>query len=137
MNIKKNCNIFYYNSYNKKYGKIVMEILRFYKEKSKRWYVDILNWTGRKSALQMVAGADDLLDMIAKSRNEVYLYFSETEIEDAEILHFKRKSLFNGATYRLKKFEGSNIKQKVWLCNVTLHVLGKFPKRIYFKEVKY
>ena len=116
---------------------MMMEILRFYKEESKRWYADIPQCTGRKSALQMVAGADDLLDMIAKGRNEIYLYFSETEIEDAEILYFKRNSLFNGANYRLKKFEGNNIKQKVWLCDVTLHVLGKFPKRIYFKEVKY
>jgi hypothetical protein len=117
-----------------------MEILRFYKEwkknnKSYTWYADIPNWTGRKSALRMVAGADDLLDMVAKGRDEVYLHFSKEYLPDAEVMYFKKKTWVNGATYRLMKFEGRNVKQNVWLCNVTLHVLGEFPRRIYFKEV--
>ena len=114
-----------------------MEILRFYKEESGNWYADIPSWTGRKSALRMVSGADDLLDLIAKGRDEVYLYFSEEEIDGADILYFKKKSWINGATYKLKKYKGINQSMKVWLCNVTLHVLGKFPRRIYFAEVEY
>jgi hypothetical protein len=115
-----------------------MEILRFYRERKKKtyaWYADIPNWTGRKSALRMVAGADDLLDMVAKGRDEVYLHFSKDYLPDAEVLYFKKKTWINGANYMLKKFEGKDIKQKVWLCNVTLHVLGEFPERIYFKEI--
>lgn len=114
-----------------------MEILRFYKEMSKNWYADIPSWTGRKSALRMISGADDLLDIITKGRDEVYLHFSETKIENSDVLYFKKKSWINGVTYKLKKFEGRNQNLNVWLCNVTLHVLGKFPKRIYFKEVVY
>jgi hypothetical protein len=115
-----------------------MEILRFYKEKKKDWYADIPSWTGRKSALRMVAGADDLLDLIAKGRGEVYLHFSEEPLASgADVLHLKKKSWINGATYKLKQYDGKNYSMNVWLCNVTLHVLGKFPKRIYFKEVEY
>jgi len=117
-----------------------MEILRFYKEKKKlwrTWYADIPDWTGRKSSLAMVAGADDLLDLIAKGRNEVYLHFSKEEIEGADVLYFKKKTWINGATYKLKKYDGNNQSMNVWLCDVTLHVLGEFPKRIYFKEVNY
>jgi len=117
-----------------------MEILRFYRERKKRWYTwyaDVPSWTGKKSSLRMISGADDLLDMVAKGRDEVYLHFSKEEIEGCDVLYFKKKTLFNGATYRLKKFEGRNVKQSVWLCNVTLHVMGEFPKRIYFKEVMY
>ena len=114
-----------------------MEILRFYKEEKNKWYADIPSWTGRKSALRMVAGADDLLDMIAVKRDEVYLHFSEEEIEGGDVLLFKKKTLINGATYRLKHYLGNNVKMKVWLCNVTLHVFEKFPRRIYFKEVEY
>ena len=113
-----------------------MEILRFYKEDSKRWYADIPTWTGRKSALRMVMGADTLLDMIAKGRDEVYLQFSKDYLPDSEVLCFKKKTWINGATYRLKKFEGKNVKQKVWLCDVTLYVLDEFPPRIYFKEIE-
>jgi len=114
-----------------------MEILRFYKEEKDKWYADIIGWTERKSALRMVAGADTLLDMIAKGRDEVYLHFSEDEIKDSDVLIFKRKTWINGATYQLNHYLGNDIKMKVWLCNVTLHVLGKFPKAIYFKEVDY
>ena len=113
-----------------------MEILRFYKENSKRWYADIPTWTGRKSSLRMVSGADTLLDMVANNRDEVYLHFSKEYLPDAEVLYFKKKNWINGATYRLKKFKNKNVKQKVWLCNVTLYVLGEFPSRIYFKEIK-
>lgn len=113
-----------------------MEILRFYKEKSKKWYADIPNWTGRKSALQMVAGADKLLDLIAKGRPEVYLHYSENEIKNADVLTFVKKCWFNGADYILNDLEGNNVDLKVWLCNVTKHVMGDFPKKIYFKEVK-
>ena len=114
-----------------------MEILRFYKEDQKKWYADIPSWTGRKSALRMVSGADTLLDMIAKGREEVYLHFSEEEVDGADILYFKKKNWVNGATYKLWKYDGGNYRLKVWLCNVTLHVFGKFPRRIYFKEVDY
>jgi hypothetical protein len=116
---------------------MIIEILRFYKEDQKKWYADIPDWTGKKSALRMVLGADDLLDMIARDRDEVYLHFSENEINGGDVLLFKNKTLIYGATYRLKHYLGNNVKMKVWLCNVTLHVFGKFPKRIYFKEVEY
>lgn len=113
-----------------------MEILRFYKEKSKYWYADIPEWTGRKSALQMVSGADKLLDCIAKDRTEIYLHYSEDKIENADCLVFHKKSWFNGANYKLKKCGDEEVKMKVWLCNVTKFVMGDFPKKIYFKEVK-
>jgi len=117
-----------------------MEILRFYRERKKlwyTWYADIPSWTGKKSSLRMIAGADDLLDMIAKGRDEVYVHFSKDEIEGGDVLLFKKKSLINGATYKLKRFEGNVVKMKVWLCDVTLHVLNEFPEKIYFAEVDY
>lgn len=114
-----------------------MEILRFYKEKSKYWYAHIPEWTGRKSALQMISGADKLLDLIANDRDEVYLHYSEDEIKDADCLVFHKKSWFNGADYKLTKYLGEEVKMKVWLCDVTKFVIGYFPKTIYFKEVEY
>ena len=86
----------------------------------------------------MISGADDLLDMVAKGRDEVYLHFSEEPLASgADVLYFKKKTWGFGATYKLKKYDGKNQSMKVWLCNVTLHVFGKFPRRIYFKEVIY
>jgi len=114
-----------------------MEILRFYKEKSKDWYVDIPQWTGRKSALQMIAGADKLLDIIAKGRTEVFLQFSEDEIDDSGKLFLIKKSWFNGADYKIDTYLNEELNLKVWLCNVTKFVMNYFPEEIYFKEVDY
>jgi len=114
-----------------------MEILRFYNENSKQWYADIPTWTGRKSSLRMVAGADKLLDIIANGRTEVYVHFSENDFSGSDVLEFKKKTWINGATYRINKYMGTDINLKVWLCNVTLFVLGKFPDKIYFTEVDY
>ena len=116
---------------------MIFEILRFYWEGKKRWYVDIPYWTGKKSALEMVSGADKLLDVIAQGRNEVYIHFSEYYINDSDVLNFKKKNWINGATYMLESFQGNKHNLKVWLCNVTLFVFGKFPQKIYFKEVDF
>jgi len=114
-----------------------MEILRFYKEETGKWYADVPQWTGRKSALQMIAGADKLLNHIAKERFEIYLHFSETEFDGASCLIFKRKSWFNGANYKIKNYIEKELNLKVWLCNVTLFVFNKFPKKIFFNEIDY
>ena len=114
-----------------------MEILRFYKEDNKRWYADVPQWTGRKGALQMVAGADKLLDSIAKEKTEVYLHFSEKKINSADKLVLIKKCWWNGADYRVQKFGQVNLERKVWLCDVTKFVIGYFPKEIYYKEVDY
>jgi hypothetical protein len=114
-----------------------MEILKFYKEKSEKWYADIPEWTGRKSALEMVSGADTLLDIISDGKNEVFMYFTEEEHDGADCLIFKRKTFFNGATYKIYSFEGKEINLKVWLCNVTKFIFGKFPKKIFISKVVY
>ena len=37
--------------------------------------------------------------------------------------------IFGGATYKVSNLEGFT--KEVWICPVTLFVLGKYPKRIY------
>ena len=116
-----------------------MNILRFYREEGKYWYADIPTWTGRKSATQMVAGADTLLDILSNNTDEVYLQFSDTPIKGGDVLKKTRKSVmswFNGADYVLETLNGDVIDLDVWLCNVTKFVMGKFPHEIYFKVVK-
>ncbi len=39
-----------------------MKRLRFYKEEDHRWYVDLHEWNGSKEELEMVMGADIMLD---------------------------------------------------------------------------
>ena len=41
-----------------------MKNLKFKKEEDNKWYIDLTEWTGDKADLEMVAGADILLDIL-------------------------------------------------------------------------
>jgi len=104
---------------------------RFNKEEG-RWYIDLPNWTGGKAALEMVAGADTLLDKLSNNGETVLISLSTEDKcpEGYETLKRIVKTPPNGCMYHL------GIKP-VWLCDVTKFVFdGIFPKRIHFKIVE-
>lgn len=107
-------------------------ILTFIKEKNK-WYIDLPNWTGSKSALQMVSGADTLLDVMSDGNERVSVFVSNEDFDGASVLKKVRKCWFNGSDYILENYEKLN-NHDVWLCNVTKYVLGYFPDEIYFAK---
>jgi len=111
-----------------------MRKFRFYKESDNRWYIDLPEWTGSKADLEMVAGADNMLDYMAEGNNEVHAYISEIEFECADVLKLKglADDIGNGAYYFMKKYRGIEINLSLWLCDVTLFVFnGKFPEYIF------
>lgn len=110
--------------------------LKFVKEKNNNWYIDLPTWTGRHSALQMVAGADTLLEIMAEGRNEVHVFVSDEEFDGSNRLDLVKTCWFNGADYINKVYEGTPLNLDVWLCNVTKFVLGEFPEKIYFAKLK-
>lgn len=108
--------------------------LRFYKEMDNRWYVDLPEWEGPKSALEMVMGADTMLDILSEGNGEVTLYMmTEPEI-GAETLVFLHETpdLGEGAYYHMESYMGLEFNLDIWLCDVTKFVFGEFPKVIYF-----
>jgi len=110
----------------------------FTKESDDRWYVDFPNWPLEHSQLMMVAGADDLLDLLNNGSNHVSLLVSTSKIECGIKLKKVKSALTKGAFYVVESpLEGwerpSSIRRKqLWLCPVTLTVLGYYPKQIYF-----
>ena len=105
-----------------------MMLLKFAKE-NKKWYIDLPKWTGKKSALRMVSGADTLLDYIANGDSFVYLYASFEEFKSSDSIILINKCWFNGANYENKKHG-----LKIWLCDVTKFVMGRFPDKIFFAK---
>ena len=112
------------------------------------WYVDFPSWPFSKANLAMVAGADTMLDILhekSQERNHIKLlvmprkYYSSRLDKNDKIIHLVRQdsSLFGGATYLsatfVKGFNNVRKERGLWLCPVTLTVLGKYPKHIYFK----
>lgn len=110
-----------------------MKTLRFYKIEENKWYVDLPNWTGSITDLEMVEGADIMLDMYSNGGDNIFMTFSETEYGNSDKLVFIRKAdeLENGAFYTLKTFRGKEINLQIWLCDVTLFVFNDFPKVLY------
>lgn len=110
-------------------------ILTFEREKNGNWYIVLPNWKGLKSQLQMVAGADDFLEMICNNKNIVSLEVSLTEKENFSKMEMIRKVLY-GADYYIEEYGGKKIYHKLWLCPVTTFVFGDYPSELYFKLVE-
>jgi hypothetical protein len=112
--------------------------IRFYKNAKHEWYADIPEWGGDLADLQMVEGADELLNWIAAAENECKLLMADDRIADAEILdlvYIREENLGGGGDYLLENFRGEFKNHKLWLCKVTEFVFKQLPERIYFKEI--
>lgn len=110
-------------------------ILTFEKETNGCWYIALPEWKGLHSQLQMVAGADDLLDLISKDAALVNLEVSLIPVPGYDKAEKLKKSLY-GADYYLESYMGKKIYHKFWLCPVTTFVFGgEYPDELYIKEV--
>ncbi len=111
--------------------------LQFNHEADGCWYVDFPNWPFDHHNLMMVAGADDLCAFLSDDDKHTYIKVIPSSKEEnhpgyAKLIQ-KEYSLTGGSTYQVTGLEGFN--QDIWLCPVTLFVLGKYPKYMYVKKV--
>jgi hypothetical protein len=112
--------------------------LTFVQDPDERWYID-MPWDGNRGNLEMVAGSDDLLTFLDTEKNHkvtIHVVPSETplSIDDHVELRQIDKSLLGGSHYDATSFQGFP-QSKIWICPVTLCVLGCYPKYIYVKKV--
>lgn len=109
---------------------------KFIKEDNGRWYIDLPDWQGVKADLEMVEGADTMLDYVGEGSNEVKLLLAEEPFEGSAILQLIEdyKDHVGGGIYLLRDYEGKALDQQMWLCDVTKFVFGKLPPFIYFKK---
>lgn len=116
--------------------------LAFNRETDGGWFIDLPEWQGAHAQLAMVAGADALLEFVGNGqpRVEVQVVKShETLTELDNDKRFFRCDLLNsstagGATYDVR-LAGFN--RTMWLCPVTLFVLGEYPRHLYIaRELK-
>lgn len=96
-----------------------------------RWYIDLPQWTGSRSDLLMVAGADTLLEKLSENNDEVAIALDVNPFESANVMKMLFKTpVVGGATYR------TDNGHLLWLCKVTEFVFGgSMPKSIYFKKL--
>jgi hypothetical protein len=118
----------------------------------KRWYYDFPHWGFEKNNLEMVAGADTLLDYYADGQKEVTLeIYVSKELKwkhscNPEFDTYKGEDLIKNAKFwdRLqlgRGYTGTNVTKEnaietktFWICPVTLFVLGRYPNYIYVRK---
>ena len=111
--------------------------IKFNHEDDGLWYVDFPNWPFDHHNLLMVAGADKMCAFLSDDdvTTEVLVRPSNKRLQldgYAELIQ-KDHSLTGGSTYEVRNLEGFN--RDIWLCPVTLFVLGRYPKYMYVKKV--
>jgi hypothetical protein len=110
---------------------------RFYKDSNQEWYIDLPDWAGSKAQLEMVEGADEMLDIVSGNTKECFLKISDEPFEGAEILVLELARTTDqggGGDYILQHYEAQTINHHMWLCDVTKYVFNGLPPVIYFKK---
>ncbi len=111
-----------------------MRNFKFYKESSGRWYVDLPEWEGDKSELEMVSGADTFLEILSQGEQTVNVTLSTVSFDGSEVIELlKEDENIGGGWYILNSFIGLEFNLEMWLCDVTKFVFGELPNKIYFK----
>jgi len=126
---------------------------RFYKDAG-GWYIDlpelIANGTFAKGNLAMVAGADTMLDILSKYKEEITIKFEDQKFKgwqghlvqkgiskDEAFLESIGHPVEFGGDYVVTTLFGLPSGHELWLCGVCAYLFnGIFPKNIYIKIVK-
>lgn len=109
-----------------------MKVFNFYKEPSGKWYVDLPTWLGDKEELEMVMGADTMLDIMSEGENIKRLLICKHDDTYANYFLKKLREEHEGCYYEVS---GMNITPfEIWLCSVTKFALGGYPENIYIRS---
>lgn len=110
--------------------------LQFNHEEDGKWYVNFPGWPFDHHNLMMVAGADKLCAYLSDDDEfaivDVVPSKKQIDMPGYACLVRGEHSLVGGSTYTATGLSG--FKRDIWLCPVTLFVLGQYPKYIYIKK---
>ena len=108
-----------------------------YVPEDRLWYID-MPWPGDRYNLAMVAGSDKLLDFLCEEDDNNYVTVDvlprEKREEHPGFFECEQKActLTGGSFYDVHGLDGFT--RNIWICPVTLCVLGHYPKYIYIKK---
>ncbi len=113
-----------------------MKSYKFEKNEHNKWFVVLPEYLekypGHEGELQMVFGADTMLDIIAQGEDHVYLNLALEPFEGCDELNKLHDTPdVGGAMYVMPKYKGFEYNLEMWLCGVTEFVFGFMPDKIY------
>jgi hypothetical protein len=115
-------------------------VYTFLKENG-RWYIDLpeyLQQGGHKADLEMVAGADEMLTVMARGKKKVTIEMDREPFEGADLLELAElcDAPMGGGYYIMHTYKGRPLNKRMWLCDVTLFVFGDMPQKIFCKKLE-
>ena len=110
------------------YSPLEKRFFTFEKDPDNRWYVVLPEWKGEREELEMVMGADTMLDIIAQGENTVRIAISENAFEEYKYMLSFLEEEAGGGNYLLTS---EHHQFDVWLCHVVKFVYGYIPKFLY------
>lgn len=110
--------------------------LQFDHELDKKWYYYFPSWPLAHHNLMMVGGADKLCAFLSDDNKtcSVEVRPSKKRLALAGYAELVQTAshLTRGAYYLVRNLNG--FEREIWICPVTLTVLGTYPKYIYVKK---
>lgn len=99
------------------------------------WFADIHSWIGDIYSLQMVSGADELLEYLSSGDHVVRLVIS---LKDNGGIHLEKiGDIYSGADYKVLGCPECGV-SVVWLCGVNnFYWGGDAPENMWFKRIPY
>lgn len=117
------------------FGKKKEYSLQFNREADGLWYIDYPNWPFSHHNLLMVAGADELCAFLSDDGHKTRVSVIPAKRREKRDGYFELEQLdsglASGSTYRVNGLPGFS--RDIWVCPVTLFVLGQYPKYIYVR----
>lgn len=113
------------------------QTFRFYKTAADRWYIHLPEWTGSLDELEMVQGADTMLDMVSNNTTKCNLTISDEPFDGADVITLiaDLSDSAGGGDYFMENYKGELVNQNMWLCEVTVNVFGSLPKKIFVSSL--
>lgn len=112
-----------------------MKTLSFYKTEQNEWFLDAPEYIehgGAPEELQMVLGADILLDTLADGKDGVRLEVSQEKTQWVNVL----RRVDEIPTQVGKYYHDDQTETLLWLCPVTTWVFnGVYPETIWYKKL--
>ena len=114
----------------------------------KRWYYKFPHWGFSHDNLEMVSGADTLCEKYAEGKDEITVeVISTNKLDDylKETHDFYEGLNQEGGFFDKIQYgrnyqnvsvnkEGNIVINNIWICPVTLFVLGRYPDYLYIKK---
>lgn len=112
------------------------DYLDFYKLGVNSWFADVHSWSASIMNLQMVMGADELLEYLAKGDRVVRLQISSVPNDGLHLT--KIDDIYGGTTYSIVGGPEDCTVKTVWLCGVNNYFWGGLaPDDIWFNRIPY